>query len=324
MVMNKRVLRNLLSAATLVAALTTGTALAAEPAAPRKVVVGTYVNQIHNIDLKGNQFSVDFYVWFRWRGDDLKPLDTFELTNGRITSKTGISKKQIGDESYAACRVVATVTKFWDVRRYPLDGHSLELVIEDSEHESHEMVFVADEANGGLSPKVRAPGWEVKKSGGHVVDQTYRTNYGDTSTPTGHESIYSSYLFDIDLERPGYGRFAKVFFALFIATLISWCAFWVRPKDSSPRVSLGVGATFAAAAVTLGINNGLPDTSAITLADKLVMLSFASILSSLVVTLTALALAAQGRDATQRRMDRACAVLFPAVYVALAIVLVRT
>ena len=46
---------------------------------------------------------------------------TFELANGRITSKAGLVKKKLGNLNYASVRVVATITKFWEMKRFPLD-----------------------------------------------------------------------------------------------------------------------------------------------------------------------------------------------------------
>jgi hypothetical protein len=68
--------------------------------------------QILALDLKGNQFTADFYGWFRWKGD-AKVFDTFDLANGRITSRTGIVKKDLdGGVHYASARILATITKF--------------------------------------------------------------------------------------------------------------------------------------------------------------------------------------------------------------------
>ncbi len=291
-------------------------------APPRKITVGVYVNHVYTVDIKQNLFNVDFYVWFRWEGEDLKPLDSFELANGRITSKTGVVKKTFGTQLYTSARVIATITKFWDLRRYPLDDHTLAIEIEDSNEDTRTAIFEADAENSAISPDLQVPGWEVVRSSAHVATHTYHTNYGDISIPHGQESAYSRFSFEIEVARPGYGRFIKVFFGLFISALISWCAFWVRPKESSPRVSLGVGATFAAAAVTVTINNSLPDTNAVTMADKLIMLTLGSILASLVVTILALTFAAHGKENLQKRMDRLCAIVFPAFYVVMAVIMV--
>jgi hypothetical protein len=310
-----------------VAALATP-ARAADPdpapaAAPRKLTIGVYVNHISGVDIKNSKFEVDFYVWFRWEGaDDLKPLDTFELANGRVTSKTGVSKHTYGTQNYVSCRVLATITKFWDLRRFPLDDHTLELQIEDSDMDTRVAVFDADVDNANTSPDLHVPGWTVTAHRSRVITQTYSTNYGDVSLPQGRPATYSRYIFSIDVERPGYGRFLRVFFGLFISVLVAFTSFHVRPKESSPRVSLGVGATFAAAAVTVAINNSLPDTNAITMADKLIMLTLAMIVATVAETITVLALFARGKEDLQKRIDKICAIAFPAVYVLLLVVIV--
>ena len=288
---------------------------------PRKVVVGTFLNHIVSVDIKNNQFGVDFYVWFRWEGDDLKPLETFELANGRITAKSGFVKKTLGTQNYALCRVLGTINKFWDLRRFPIDNHTMTLEIEDSEQDERTVIYERDTDNTGISPSLQIPGWVVSRSAAAVVQQVYRTNYGDTSLPSNTESHYSRYIYSLDVARPGYGRFLRVFFGLFISVLISFCAFHVRPKESSPRVSLGIGATFAASAVTVAINNSLPDTNSVTLADKLIMLTLAMIVGSVVITIIALALFARGKESSQQQLDRYCAVLFPAGYLVLLAIL---
>jgi hypothetical protein len=301
--------------------LLVGVARADEPT-PHVVTTGIYLNQLYSVDIKNSQFTADFYLWFRWKGDELKPLDTFELPSGRVTSRTGIVKKKIGDENYVCVRLIATFTKFWDLRRYPLDAHTLNIEIEDSDQDIHHMVYVLDKANTAFNPDLQVPGWTITKSGAEVTTATYHTNYGDTTLAADNQSAYSRLVYTVDVARPGYGRFLKVFFGLFISVLISWCGFFVRPKESSPRVSLGVGATFAAAAVTVAINNSLPDTNAVMLADKLVMLTLGTIVAAVAETITALWLFAHEHEAAQKRLDRICSVLFPAIYISILISIV--
>ncbi|HEX7676655.1 MAG TPA: hypothetical protein VF713_00910, partial [Thermoanaerobaculia bacterium] len=189
---------------------------------PVRVEVGTYINQILATDLKGNQFTADFFIWFRWKGD-AKPFETFDLANGRITSRSGIVKKDLeGGVHYASARILATITKFWDLRRYPLDDHQLTLEIEDNESEDNLLVYVPDKVNSATSPTVEVPGWLVKGTSASVITHKYATNYGDTAVPTGNASSYSRFVSAVEIKRPGHvGRFFKVFFTIFVATIIS-------------------------------------------------------------------------------------------------------
>lgn len=298
---------------------------AAAPAGtgPVPVEVGTYINQILAIDLKGNQFTADFFIWFRWKGD-LKPFDTFDLANGRITSRTGIVKKDLGGGvHYASARIVATITKFWDLRRYPLDDHQLTLEIEDNENEGNLLVYVPDTMNSAASPTVEVPGWLVKGTSASVTRHEYATNYGDTSVPTGNASSYSRFVSAVEIRRPGHvGRIFKVFFTIFVATIISWLAFWIRPKETGPRISLCVGSVFAAAAATFAINAMLPDTNATTMSDRVIILSSSFIFGATLQTIVAINLGYSGKENVQKLLDRASAFLFPLAYVALLLVYV--
>jgi hypothetical protein len=289
---------------------------AAADKGPVKVEVGTYVNQILSLDLKGNQFNVDFYIWFRWKGDAVKPFDTFELANGRILSRTGIVKKDLaGGVHYASARLLANVTKFWDLRRYPLDDHQLTLEIEDNENEDNLLVYVPDAQNSNASPTVEVPGWAVAGTTVSVTSHQYATNYGDSSVPTGNASSYSRLVSAVKIVRPAHARrFSKVFFTLFVSTIISWLAFWVKPKETGPRISLCVGSLFAAAAATFAINNMLPDTNSTTMADRLVVVSMTMIFGTCVETILAVNLGYAGKENLQRLLDRSSAWVFPVLY----------
>ena len=96
--------RALLVALTFVVALLTtsnaGAVATPAPAAPTGVTVvktGMYLNQIHEMNLKEN-FVVDLYVWFRWKGD-AKPNESFSFIDGRIDSKTETGNRTLPDGS---------------------------------------------------------------------------------------------------------------------------------------------------------------------------------------------------------------------------------
>jgi len=57
-------------------------------AAPQPVVVGTYVNKIQALDFKGNRYTLDMFIWFRWQATGalkaFRPLESVELVNGFV------------------------------------------------------------------------------------------------------------------------------------------------------------------------------------------------------------------------------------------------
>lgn len=203
-------------------ALTCPARAAEHPAAPpENVYVGVYVKQVHGISLKDSLVTVDFHVWFRWTLDGLKPVESFELVNGRIESKQNAYEANVDGVHYASCRVVATLRTLWDVSRYPLDSHTFEIEIEDNNLEADKLVYLPDVENSGLSTHAEVAGWSLKPGRAIVTTNMDHTNYGDLSLPSGRESSWSRFVYSIDVSRPGFGIFIKLFAGLFIATAIA-------------------------------------------------------------------------------------------------------
>jgi hypothetical protein len=277
-----------------------------KPAAPAEVHVGIYVNRITEVSLKSNHFDVDFWIWFRWLGDTLSPLDTFDLVGGSIQSRSGEVKGESKEFHYAAVRVNAEVTQFFDVTRFPFDDHTLRIAIEDTKAEAHALVYVPDVANSGVAPDVQVPGWAVSAAAAEVAPHGYATNYGDISLPTGDASQYSRFVLPVELRRSGAGYFAKLFFGLFIAVGIALLALHIKPTDLDPRFGLPVGAIFAAVGSLYVTSSILPDTNTMTLSDRLHILAFVTIFLTLVESTIALKLWGAGNEEGAKKLDRVC------------------
>jgi hypothetical protein len=249
------------------------------------VTVGVYVNQMPMMSLKDNKFQWDFYIWFRWRGKlDKPPFETFEIVNGKIDSKQLITNQLKDGEHYACVRIQATMTKFWDVRRFPFDNHAPEIVIEDGLHEVEELAYVADTINSQYNPDLKAPGWVVTGGEAQVVSHTYTTNYGDRTLPSNTESEYSRFVYSIHLERSGLGVLPKLFFPLWVAVALALLSLFILPSETSPRFGFAASAVFASVGAMYSMNASLPPTTAFTVAERVNMLALASVFLSLTST----------------------------------------
>lgn len=291
---------------------------------PAKVTVGVYVNSVRGMSLRDNQYEVDFWVWFRWKeGAEVDPIESFELVGGQIDSKESVVREDLGGGTkYAAARVRATIHQHFDVARFPLDDHTLLLRIEDAEHETHELVYEPDRQNSTVDPGVDVAGWGVAGSDSGIGDHSYRSNYGDTTLPTNSKSTYAQFIFRIQLERQGIGYGLKLFWSLYLATLIALLAFFIKPTDLDPRFGLGIGAVFAAMASAYVISTSLPDTSQMTTADKVVMSSIGYIFLSLALSTVSLRVFAAGREEDSKKIDMRSFWVLLITYVALNVALV--
>ena len=285
---------------------------------PVRVVAGIFVNSLQDLSFKDSKYVLDFYVWFRWKADgapaDFKPLESFELINGRIDNKSSIVEKTIGGENYASARVLATINEVWQLRRFPFDQHRIRVHIENSASDASAMVFVPDRDNSRLGDEIHLSGWQVSGFGIDVSTKTYKSNYGDVSLPKDAESSYSRLSFSADMVRDNLGIAFKILTIVVVSTLVAFVAFLVKPTDLDPRFGLGVGALFAVAASWFIVASLVPDSGVLTLADLVHVIAMAMIFASVVVSAWALRLAETGREASADTLDRYCAIAFPVVF----------
>ena len=292
--------------------------LGAARAEPAQVIVGSYINKIQDLSFRENRYALDFYIWFRWKAQgalaDYKPLDSFEIINGRIDSKTSVVEKKIGDVSYASARITATIAETWDLTDFPFDWHRNQVRIEDSMLTALDLTFVPDKANSRLGDEIQMAGWKADNFDSSVERRLYRTNYGDTSLPTDAQSEYSRYVIAWDLDRVGWGAAVKLLSTVILATGVAFVSFMVKPSDLDARFGMGVGALFAVAASAFIVSASVPDSASLTVADGLHMVALGFIFLTLLISALCLRLEVRGREDLAFRIDHWCLAILPLLF----------
>ena len=287
-------------------------------AEPSQVVVGSYVNKIQDLNFKENRYTLDVYIWFRWKPEgvlaDYKPLESFEIVNGKIDNRSGVVEKKLGDLNYASVRVTATMAENWKLARYPFDAHQMRVNIEDSAFTAKDLVFVPDIKNSRLGDEIDMAGWDASEFTTAVTTKTYRTNYGDTSLPADARSDYSRYAFGMHIERESFGSALKLLSTVLLATAVAFVAFLVKPSDLDARFGMGVGSLFAVAASAFIAASSVPDSGVMTLADQVHMVALAFIFATLLISAICLKLEVNGHEALAFRIDHICLVLLPLLF----------
>ena len=292
------------------------------PPKQKVVYVGTYLNQVIGMSLKDQKVSLDFHIWFRWKDDDLKPLETFDLTNGQIDAREDVYQAKVGEFHYAVCRCMATIQKQWNVHDFPLDNHDITIEVEDNDAEEFKFKFLPDSENCNLNPEARVAGWELVHGGAQVVTHFSNTNYGDISLPTGHESSWSRYIYTVHLRRTGYGYFIKLFTGLFVAAAIAMISLLTQPEELDSRFGLGVGAIFAAVASEYVVSGALPDSNLLSLSDRLHIVTFLFIFLALVESTSSHKLFNMQRANSAWWLDRVSFIVLTCSYVAIVLSMV--
>ena len=291
-------------------------------AQPIRVTSGMYIDRIVELSIKDGGWTVDFFLWFRWRGDALKSCEEFQVVDGSIEKKDKEEDETIAGERYQRFRVEAKITKVFDVTRFPCDEHLLTLAIEVPGHQRPDVLFVADRDGSSVSSRVSVPAYRLRLAGVVEKPHSYKTARGDPRLPVGAKSTYSQLRMGLSLERAGWGLYFKMFQSLYIAVLLALLAFFIRPTEVDPRFGLGVGALFAGVANAYVISSLVPDTGVMALADVVNGMGIAVVLLTVIQSTISLHLYTN-RDAPalSRIFDRVSfAVILPA-YILLNIAL---
>ena len=132
------------------AAIMEAIAAAPSPDNPTQIIVGAYINDIQELDFKANNYVVDFYVWFRWKGPELDPSKTMEFMN-RYASDDNVREalyeqpKEMPDGSlYSIIRYQGRFAAKFPLEKYPFDTQLLTVAMEDTVSGAAKQVYVPD------------------------------------------------------------------------------------------------------------------------------------------------------------------------------------
>ncbi len=245
----------------------------------KEVTVGIYVDHIVDLSTKNTSWTVDFYVWFRWQDSTLNPGNTFHVLNGEILRRELMDSTNIENEKYMLYRVVAQITKFFNVTRYPRDNHALTISIEDQKNQWQHLKYIPDRITSDVSSRVKIPGYSVTEAEMVSKPHPYRTNRGDNRYPAGSKIYFNQLVYGMNIYRPDWGLYFKMFQVLFASVATSLLVFFMNPQGEG-RVGLGIGAFFAAVASSYITTSELPGVGIVTLSDIVNILGMVTIFLS--------------------------------------------
>jgi hypothetical protein len=282
---------------------------------PRPVYVGIYLNAIPSLDLEANRYLADFYLWFRWQGDDIDPSHSYEFMNAIESWNQLHAPIYVDDEGTAAADDLGEGWRYqvfhvqgyfghaFDVRAYPFDSQEIVLMLEDTDAVVDDMIYVADDSTGILPPRFRIPGWEVGRVRTEIIEQSYPTNFGDTRRPSD-EDHYSRFRYSLRVTRPVVGYVATTLVPIGIVMLITMVMFLVHPRYFEGRLGLGITSLISAVALQLTAEGNLPSTGYLVLLDHVYNLAYLVIFLSLLASVASVRAADANNEARSKRIDR--------------------
>jgi hypothetical protein len=295
--------RNLLSAACLVyCASVLSTKILAQQTKPDTVKAGIYITSIHNIDFKEKEYTINFWLWLKYKNKDFDFQQNLEVPQAKTVEKsfavTDTSNKRI----YVLMKLQCVMKDSWRIGNFPFDRQNLRLSIENSQYDTRDLIFVADTVGENYDPRFTLSGWNIDSCILSTGIRPYETAFGDESVPKPHTE-YANFRVRLVLTRNASGLFWKMFLGMYIAFLIAYICFYIHSDGIDSRFGLSVGSLFAVVGNKYIIDSSLPESTSFTLVDTLHGLTLFFIFSVITCTAYTLKLVKENKLKQANRFD---------------------
>ena len=291
---------------------------------PTKVLSGIYVDRIKDVSLSDSIWDVDFYLWFKWNGSDVNPGENFQVIDGDIENKELVDNYTNGNVHYEIYYVTAKITKFFDITRFPVDNHILNIEIEDKKTERQNLIYVAENGTSDINPSVQVHGYNIGKILVVEKQHIYNSNFGDPRLGQGR-TLYSQLRAGIDISRPDLGFYFRIFIGLFIAVAAALVALFIKPTQAEPRFGLGAGALFVAIANNIITSGLIPKTGTLTLADMVNDIGLLLILITIIESTISLYIYdVKGEKKLSRKLDIISFIILLTIYIIINAIIVTS
>ena len=245
------------------------------PPNSKKVVIGTYLERIEELNIKESYWTYEFYLWFKWNPKEIDFLGkndlshknelSFTIINGDIL-KSDLVDRYIDSSNnieYIQYYVKAKNTQFFDVSLYPIDKHDLIIPIEHKWIDRKNLYFEPDTNDSKVSSRVMVNGYE-KENSVKLIEKphAYKSARGNPKFSSDYKTDFSQFRMAVRIYKGGLSVILKLFLILYIAVLVTFIA----PFAPDPS-RYTVGALFTAAGGSYILASKLPSTNVFSLAE---------------------------------------------------------
>lgn len=240
----------------------------------RIVFVGVNVNEISELDLNAQTFQADFFVWFRYLGDD-NATDVEFLNSADPSLGVGevIRETKIGNETYRLYRVNGTFKAQMDFHSFPFDTQNLPIQIQNRSLPSSQIVYALDRGVRNQTQEARLQsGIDASASVSNIPNwlpielNFYQQAIGSTAAlgdPTlnlqdqGIE--YSVLTTDLRIRRDVDSFLIKNLLPLTLLVIVTYVSLFFSHSQTGARVSFGVTGILTTAVLLSEVTGSLPD-----------------------------------------------------------------
>jgi len=291
-------------------------AVRAQRAVPDTVTTGIYITSIHDIDFKQKEFTINCWLWLKYKNKAFNFAENLEVPNAKTVNKSFTTIDSSNGRIYMMMKLQCVMKDAWKISHFPFDRQKLRFFIENSQFSSEALVFKPDTLGKHFDPRYVLNGWSIDSCILQTSLKKYETAFGDDSQPKP-QVTYSQFRIALGITRNAGSLFWKMFLGMYIAFLIAYTCFYIHSDGIDSRFGLSVGALFAAIGNKYIIDSALPESTSFTLVDTLHGLTLFFIFCVVACTAYSLRLVKNNKQAKAAKFDMVAAQVLLVVYIGL-------
>jgi hypothetical protein len=288
---------------------------AAQQAKKDTVRTGIYITSIHDIDFKQNEYTVNLWLWLKYKNKAFDFVQNLEIPQAKSFNKL-FTTIDSSNGIYILMKLQCVMKDSWRINNFPFDRQRLRLSIENSQYDLKSLVFMPDTLGKHFDPRFTLRGWAIDSFDISTGTKIYETAFGDPSYSKPHAE-YSAFKVKIVVKRDATELFWKMFLGMYVAFLISFICFFIHADNIDSRFGLSVGALFAAIGNKYIIDSSLPESTTFTLVDLLHGITLFFIFAVVTASVYSLRLVKQNKLKEANRFDMIAAQVFILAYIIL-------
>ena len=239
----------------------------------RVVYVGVGVNEVSEVNAQNQTFDADFFLWFRYKGDqDAENIFFINADDPDTALPDPIERTEVDDEHFAMYRIDSTFGQPMDFRLYPWDRHALTISLQNVHLSEDDVVYVPDQSNlrqtqaerlsSGVDvtqPFNQVPSWTATRVLFTQDSATTRSTVPDPRSGAPELRSASTYNVQMTYQRDVRSFLIKNLLPLALLALVTYISLFFSPENAGTRIGFSITAILTTSVLLQSISGNLPD-----------------------------------------------------------------
>ncbi|TWA99586.1 ABC transporter substrate-binding protein [Bradyrhizobium stylosanthis] len=303
----------------------------------RVVYTGIDIVRVTRIDVRQNSFSVDFYLWMRFAGDDEAQTHVefpALADRGAFDPAQPIQAGREDGLSYRLYRISSDFKARFDLHDYPFDTQQLRLHLQNTEQRRELITYVIDRFGLRLADDGNSRAEDGAYSGLQLwrfIGLSYFVDSLSTGSTLGRASLFGAeasmefagFNAVITLRRTSAIYMLKNLLPLFLLVLVVFATLFFPETMFRERVTIPVTSILASAVLLVAVNGQIGDVGYTVVVEEMFYIFFVLCLMTMLAGYKHEKLRDAGRKRAAVVLDHAAQVIYAGTVLAVIVVLYR-